>query len=140
MHNNSPAPRRRRRGSMSIELLFVLPVALIVLMATIEFSMFLTARQQLTAASREGARVLALGGTPEEAEDAARLFLGSGRLAGATVTVFDTDDNGDPVPAGEPVTVRVSIPTAQAVPDLLAFIGFSLNGDVLVAQTVMRKE
>ena len=45
-----------------------------------------------------------------------------------------------PVPSGGPVSVRVSISAAQAVPDLLAFIGFSIRGDVLVAQTVMRKE
>lgn len=133
-------PNRTRRGAMAAELLFVLPIVLAVFLATVEFSMILTARQMITAASREGARVVALGGTAAEAEDAARKFLGTGSLAAADVVVTDTDQNGDPAQPGDPVSVRVSIPTAQVVPDLLAFIGFSISGDVLIAQTVMRKE
>lgn len=131
---------RPRRGSMSVELLFALPVALIVFLAMIEFSQLLAARQQLQAASREGARVAALGGDEAEAEAAARRFLGAGALAAAEVVVTDTDNQGQPVPTGGPVSVRVSLPAPLAVPDLLAFIGFSIRGDTLVAQTVMRKE
>jgi Flp pilus assembly protein TadG len=132
--------RRKRRGSMLIELLFALPIALIVLLAMIEFSQILAARQQLQAASREGARVAALGGDPTEAEAAARQFLGTGNLAAATVVVGETDSSGQPIPTGGPVYVIVSLPTGQAVPDLLAWIGFSIRGDTLIAETVMRKE
>jgi hypothetical protein len=36
--------------------------------------------------------------------------------------------------------VTISIPATQAVPDLLAFVGFSLRKHRLTAQTVLRKE
>lgn len=53
----------------------------------------------------------------------------------------DQDNNsGYPIPHGEPVMVRLDIPANAAVPDLLAFMGFSLNNQTLVGQTIMRKE
>jgi hypothetical protein len=133
-------PGRKRRGAFAAELLFVFPILLAVLMATFEFSMILAARQMMSGASREGARVSALGGTADEAEAAARRFLGTGSLAAADVIVNDTDGSGNPAQPGDPVSVIVRIPTPQVVPDLLAIIGFSIRGDVLVAETVMRKE
>src|SRR5947209_2475357 len=134
------ANRTVRRGTLALELLFALPVLLAVLLATVEFSMLLVARQQLLVASREGARVAAQGGDSTEVQQAVALFLGTGPLAGARVDAVLTDDSGQPLPSGAAVAVTLSLPTTQAVPDLLAFIGVSLRRDTLITQTVMRKE
>jgi Flp pilus assembly protein TadG len=131
---------RRRPAAVAVELLLALPLLLAVLLGTIEFSMLLVARQQLLVASREGARVAAQGGDATDVEQAVQLFLGASSLAGASVQAVLTDDSGQPLPTGAPVAVTVTLPTTQVVPDLLGFIGFSLRGDTLTAQTVMRKE
>lgn len=131
---------RTRRGAMAIELLFVLPVLLAFLFGMIEFSMLVMSRQQMLTASREGARVAATGGSVADVQQSMQLFLGTGSLSQATVDVILTDSNGQPVATGGPVAVTVSLPATQAAPDLLAFLGFSLQGETIVAQTVMRKE
>jgi len=66
--------------------------------------------------------------------------LGDARYAQASVTAMLTDSNGDPVASGEPIAVRVQMPAGAAVPDLLVFAGLSIRNQVLVGQTVMRKE
>jgi Flp pilus assembly protein TadG len=123
-----------------IELLFALPILLAVLLAVVEFSLILVARQQLVTASREGARVAAQGGTVADVVQAVQQFLGTGTLSGAAVSAVLTDDNGVPLPSGSPVAVTVSLPLTQVAPDLLRFVGFSINGQTLATQTVMRKE
>ena len=132
--------RERRGGSLTLELLFVLPILMAVLLGTIEFSLFGLARQQLVAASREGARVAALGGSQQDVRNAVQLYLGNGQLAPAAIQAVLTDPAGNPIPSGQPVTVTVSVPATQAVPDLLAFLGISLTNENIIAQTVMRKE
>jgi Flp pilus assembly protein TadG len=77
---------------------------------------------------------------------------------GTPVLTALTDDNGQPindpfqsngqssneptqpVPSGEPVLVRVQTPASNAVPDLLAILGVSVQNNNLVGQTIMRKE
>src|SRR5436190_24393313 len=111
---HTTATARRRPGStLAVELLFVLPILLVVVFATIEFSALLTVRQQLQAASREGARVAALGGDTQQVEAAVRNFLGSGSLADAKVESVLTDAQNQPLPSGAAVAVTVSLPTAQ---------------------------
>jgi Flp pilus assembly protein TadG len=139
-HRTTTRRHHRRRGSLTAELLFVLPILLVFLLGTVEYSMLFLAEQQLMVASREGARVAALGGTSTDVEQAARQVLGTGSLGQATVESVLTDDLGQPLPTGSPVAVTVSIPAAQAVPDLLAFAGLSIRNQTLAAQTVMRKE
>jgi Flp pilus assembly protein TadG len=131
---------RRRAGSMTVELLLALPVLLTFLFGMVEFSMLLLARQELLTASREGARVAALGGSEADVAQATRLFLGAGSLSQANVQMVLTDAKGAPLHSGSPVAVTVSIPASQAVPDLLAFIGLSIANETLAAQSVMRKE
>ncbi|MFO0879667.1 MAG: TadE/TadG family type IV pilus assembly protein [Gemmataceae bacterium] len=131
---------KRRRGGIAIELLFVLPVLLAVLLASVEFSLWLTAQQQVALAGREGARVASTGGTEEEIQNAVRLVLGEPRYDRSTVTVTITDELGNPLTSGDPVAVVVQLPVRYVVPDLLAFIGLSIRNQVLVNQTVMRKE
>ncbi len=129
-----------RRGSISLEFLFLLPIALVITLAMVEFCLILVARQQLTAASREGARVAAIGGDAQAVSDAVHAFLGTGTLAAADVQSVLTDPSGAPLPSGALVQVTVTLPTSQAVPDLLAPFGFSIATDVIVARTIMRKE
>jgi Flp pilus assembly protein TadG len=125
---------RRRRGSITLELLLALPILLAVLLATVEFGMLLLAQQQLQGASRDGARVGALGGTEQDVEDAALAVLGNGAFAQAQITA-DLPDK-----PGEPVEVVVQIPAVKVVPDVLGFIGISLRDVTISAKTVMRKE
>jgi Flp pilus assembly protein TadG len=120
---------RTRQGSLSLELLLVLPILLLILGATVLFGMMLVAQQVLTAASREGARSASIGDCTD-AEDAAKATL-NGKLAGAKV---ECDDDGTNV------TVTVSIPAKEAIPDLLKGVGFSLEGITLASTTVMKKE
>jgi Flp pilus assembly protein TadG len=137
---NKCGPDRRRSGTAVLEMLIALPVLLAVLLAVVEFSMILVAQQQIVAASREGARVAAQGGAQSDVVQAVQQFLGKGRLSNATIATVLTDTSRQPLPSGSPVSVTVSLPTAQAVPDLLAFVGFSISNKNLVGQTVMRKE
>src|SRR5580692_9855782 len=88
-----------RGGSAAIELLLVLPLLLLVILASVEMSMLIAAEQQLQLASREGARVAALGGTTSDVENAARAVLGQVALYTATIESVLTDSTGNPLPA-----------------------------------------
>ena len=129
--------KKRRRGALAMELLFALPIMLAVLLAMVEFSILLSARQQVTSAAREAARVAALGGSPTEIRTIVDRFLGP-QVAQIEATLNDV--NGNPLPSGEPIQVVVSVPMFRMVPELLGFIGFSLRGQELTARAVMRKE
>jgi Flp pilus assembly protein TadG len=121
-------------------MLLVLPVLLVILLGTVEFALWLAAQQQTTLASREGARVAATGGSADDVNAAVGLVLGSARLQQAQVTTVLTNSAGNPALPGEPVSVQVQLPTSAVVPDLLIFTGISIKNQVLVSQTVMRKE
>ncbi len=133
-----------RRGILTFELLLVLPILLIVVLAAVQFSLTLYARQQLVAASREGCRVAALGGNLSEVEGTIRRTLGNGRLADVDIEL--TDETGKPLsdgmilPSGDSVAVWLRLPTVHVVPNLLRFIGYSIQTDEMVARTVMRRE
>jgi hypothetical protein len=138
------ARRERRRGSLTVELLLVFPILLGLLLAMIEFSMLLYSRQQLVAASREGARTAALGGDLRDVEQTVRYYLGEGRLADAQVSMIDMHGQSvsaaNAVPPGEPVEVWLRLRANHAVPDLLRIVGYSIKDDEIVARTVMRRE
>jgi Flp pilus assembly protein TadG len=120
----------------AVELLLLLPIVLAVLIAMVEYSMILSIDQQLAVASREGARVAAQGGTTVEVEAAARLVLGTGSVGQNTVVTSQLTDV-----SGNPVTVQVVIADASTVvPNMLRFVGFSINGTPLAGTTVMRRE
>jgi Flp pilus assembly protein TadG len=121
-------------------MLVLLPVFITLLLAVVQISLMLAVSHQLAAASREGARVAAQGGDEQEIDDAVRRSLGNGRLSQATIDKVLTDDKGRPLHSGEPVVVMVSIPAADAVPDLLRFIGWTLDDETFRGRTIMRKE
>jgi Flp pilus assembly protein TadG len=130
----------RRRGSLTVELLLVLPILLAILLAMFEFSALLVARQELLSASREGARVAALGGDENQVREAVSRALNAHYDQAVTVRTLLTDSSGEPVESGSPVVVRLELPTAAAAPDLLRFIGISIHGETIIAQATMRKE
>src|SRR5688500_1485555 len=130
--------KQRRTGAMAVELLFVFPLLLAVLLGTVEFSLWLAAQQQVALASRGGARVAATGGSAGDVGQAVRLVLGDARFEQAQLRADLTDANGDALASGQPVSVLVQLPVTAVVPDLLAFIGVSIRGQVIVSQTVMR--
>ena len=117
-------------------LMLLLPVVLALVMGMVEYSLMLSADQQLAVASREGARVAAQGGTSAEVEASARLALGHGKLAKKAVVVSQLSDV-----SGSPVRVAVTVANAATVvPDLLRFVGLSIKNHPLAGSTVMRRE
>jgi len=133
-------PSRKRSATLVVELLFVLPVLLIVMLATVEFSLWLTAQQQVTLASREGARTAAQGGSINDVQQTVQLVLGPNWASAAQVLATLNDSDGNPLPSGAPVTVLVTLPVGTVVPDLLVLAGFSIRNEIIASQTVMRKE
>jgi hypothetical protein len=132
--------RDARRGSAAVELLFVFPVVLALLLGTVEFSLWLAAQQQVTLAAREGARVAATGGSSDDVNSAVALVLGSTRASQAQVVSVLTASDGTSLVPGDPVLVQVQLPASAVVPDLLIFLGLSIKNQAILSQTVMRKE
>jgi len=126
-----------RPGLLAIELLIALPILLSLLLAMVQFSLLMSARQQVTNAAREGARVLALGGGADDVRLTVDRFLGENA---AKINATLTDENGDPIASGQPVEVMVTITTRALVPDMLGMIGFGLGDTKLISKAVMRRE
>lgn len=59
--------RMRERGAVAVEFAILLPVLLLILMGTMEFGRAFNTQTSLTAAAREGARVMAITKDPNEA-------------------------------------------------------------------------
>ncbi len=154
MRNQNDAPRCPRRNSRglqmsprvgainSAEILFILPFVLAILFGIVQYSLWLAAQARYAAASREGARVAAVGGTPAEIETAVKNNLLAGE---ATVVEIQYDIYSDitlmtPKTTGDYVAVRVTVAACKVVPDLLRFIGYSVCHECIMGQTVLRKE
>lgn len=125
----------------------VFPLLMALLFAMIQFSMVLSARQHVQAASREAARLVAHGGDPGDAENLVIQSLNSAGLGNAAVVVGKLDNSGklnsDPnliFLSGDLLAVEVTLPIHSAAPDLLGFLGLNFLGDDIVARTVMTKE
>ena len=71
----APRVRSRRRvrgdrGAIALEFVLIVPILALVVFGIIEFGRGYNAKIELTGAVREGARALALGEAPSDAEDA----------------------------------------------------------------------
>jgi hypothetical protein len=138
--------RKRRRGTVVVELLLVLPILLIMLLGMLEFSMILTAEEELLTASREGARLASHGcgdrkEIEEEVRETVKRVLGKGRLGDACVEVhWHPEDPREPLHGRDRVEVVVHLGATHAVPNLLAWAGFSIAKRQLSAATVMNVE
>jgi Flp pilus assembly protein TadG len=138
---------QRRRGTVTTEMMLALPVLLITMFGTIQFSMVLFAKQQVQAASREAARTAARGGVQSDVEHVAKHYLDTAGLGGATVDVGNVDANGNlvdpggnPIACGDPVTVEVHLKGSTAAPRLLRVVGLRFLERDIIARTVMCKE
>ncbi|MCE9534489.1 MAG: pilus assembly protein [Planctomycetes bacterium] len=130
----------KRPGSIAVEMLIILPVFLVILLGFVELTMLVIVEERLAAASYQGARVASQGGSTTDVETAVHHSLGPGSVSTYlndiiyTPTVLATANSGDEI------TVRLEIEAKRVIPDLLRFIGYSISNQILVAQTVMRKE
>jgi Flp pilus assembly protein TadG len=130
----SPAHRRvgrdERRGVAVVEFALVAPLMVLLVLGMLECGRLFLVRQTLIVAAREGARVAAYSDRGQVAPQVNRV-LADASLAGATIT---TEPAGSPA-AGDPVTVRVSLPFQNA-----AWIPpFFLRGHTVTASATMRK-
>lgn len=134
MRPSQRRPKPDRRGLLSLELAAALPILLVVLAATVEFSMLLSAQGTLADASRSAARAAALGvRDKEELLATARQTLGPRLGASPGVLVLDDDASGT-------VSVAVRVPMGSAAPNLLWPVGYDLSGRYLTASATMASE
>lgn len=146
--------RRRRRsgGSVTIEMLVVLPVLLIVLSSVVQFGYYFARAEQLALAARNGAleasrtpALLAAGTVPSNIEDAVRHQLQSSNISTIAIivehnTIDGTEDvlrtdyvtNTCPEPTAalptSAVRVTVCVPLTDLMPNLLSIFGFNIAG------------
>ena len=122
--------RRRRVGAiLSTELLFLLPILLVLLLALLEFTFLINAETKVTLASREGARAAALGGSSDDVLAAITVVLGS-NLAAQMQWEISYPNNEQTT--GNPVQVSVAVPAKAVVPIL---IFGNLDAQTLTIQT-----
>jgi len=132
--------RSRKGALLSTELLFVLPILAGLLFAMVEFSMLLSAKQQIKSASRLACRVASLpAADPVQLEHVVRGAAEQGLVRSSLIESyelrFDPGQN-----TGDEVVAEVRVPMRAAAPNLLSVVGFNLKGRHLTARTVMRKE
>ena len=101
--------RHRERGVVAVEFALVAPLLILLIFGAIQFGRAYNAKIELSAAVREGARVLALGSDDPAAvtRDAAP------GLDPDAITVITSDD---PCTAGTPATVDASYPFDLNIP------------------------
>ena len=139
-----------RRGFLSLELAFTLPILAVVLFALFEFSLLFLARSKVVEAAHQGARLasrpavntngvdtvdtLGTDGISEAVEWRIRRLLSPRLREAAVIDIHGGHHTGDIV------TVSVTVPMHHAAPDLLWPIGYSLKGRSLHATSHMVKE
>lgn len=151
--NRMNTRRHNRRGAiLSLELIMVLPILLVVLLATVEFGILLMSSQGVGAAASVGARNAALPSSSKATVTAAVATALDGYIWQGTEEVviyvdsgsgFVLDNNGSVLanaPSGSVVSVTVNVESDQAAPNLLKFFGISLTGKELTTTYVTRKE
>ena len=125
---------RSDKGVAAVELAFVLPVLLMLMIGIIDFSSLFFLRNNMVTIARDSARALALGAvTPAEAKKLAEDNLVNWN-ATFTVTAEEPVNPGD-----TDVVVSISVPMADAAPIGLVFdmVGFTGTMD---ARVTMRQE
>lgn len=126
---------RKRRGSISMELVLTLPLLMTLLLGIFEFSLLLLARGDVVQASRAGARMATLNGVTEN-DVQAEVQRTLGTRFGSDIQV----ETQLAEKSGEEILVTVRVPMGAAAPNLLWPIGYNLQGRELLAETRMVKE
>jgi Flp pilus assembly protein TadG len=104
-----------RRGASAVEMAFVAPVFLTLILGIIESSRLGMVSQMMTTAAREGCRVAVLvGSTQSEVQNRVNAVLnGSGITVGKVTPTCTGSYSWDTSPAGTPITVSLSVPYSQ---------------------------
>lgn len=129
--------RRRRLGAvMSMELIFVLPILLALILASIEFGMLWSSGRRVEEAAAAGCRTASFRGADDLA---VRRSIERTLDRASLVKTYAIDIRRD-LPNPNEVCVTVKVPMKAAAPDMLGIIGFTLGSRTITAQSVMRKE
>lgn len=149
---------RRRRGTTTVELAFVLPVFIIFVYAIIEFGHTQMVNNLLNSATRTAARLGAVEGTTTaDVENHVRQVLGSG-INSEAVEIFVKDagtaeSGGSPPDTGAGIEALSNLEVSEAEPRQLFVVrakvpyssialipNWLLDGVVLESQAFMRHE
>lgn len=146
--------KRRRRGAVSVEAAFVLPLVMLVLLGILEYGRYVMLLQVLTNATREGAHYalthteavtlhgVTHGNTTAEVQAIVTKAAGGQKLTGQTIQVYESDVQGNDLgawtdaAAGESICVRVSGTYNFLIPRLL----FLPSTRTVTVQSIMRSE
>lgn len=119
-----------------MELILVLPIVMALVFGMIEIGMLWSSGQRVKEAAAAGCRVAGFRGADQVAvRRAVEHGLGRPSLV-KNYNINVTNVNNNPYE----VCVSVSVPMSAAAPDLLKFVGFSLVGRTLTAESIMRRE
>ncbi len=129
--------RKRRLGAiLSMELIFVLPILLALILASVEFGMLWSSGRRVEEAAAAGCRTASFRGADEVA---IRRSIERTLDRASLVKSYAVDVRRD-LPDTNEVCVTVTVPMKAAAPDMLGIIGFTLGSRKITAQSVMRKE
>ena len=126
-----------RAGSFSVELIFVLPILLLVVFALVELSLVLAAERKLAEVSGVVARTGSLGGTEAEMTAVMKAAVGPKWADNAELKLEVSPPDADGRLQGTTLQVTVSLPAKYAGPNLLRSIGIDLTEATLVGRTVI---
>lgn len=141
----TPRQRRRRKGAvMTVEMLFILPLIILVLLAIAEFSFMLLGMQAISAAANVGAREAALPSSDDTSvemavEDALAGWIFQTKEETKTF-VNGIDSDVSTAVSGDTIEVVVILQTTHAVPDMLRFIGLTIAGQEIRTTFSTRRE
>lgn len=133
-----PNPTRRAGLVFSVEVLFVLPILLLIVFLLVELSLLLAAERRLAEVSGVVARTGSLGGT--DADMTTVMKSAAGDKWDDHVVLKVVPENPNDRVQGRPLEVTVELPARYAGPNLLRSIGIDLTGATLVGRTVILVE
>lgn len=155
---STPAPLRRRQGSVVLEFILAFPIILILTLAVIEFSLYSLLQQTITTATVEGARQSAtIGSTTNSVGNLIHQYLainslnlvvqpaspGNGnvlvsiqkstnptvKLGNSDITCYPVGPTPTATETKVTVCVNLTDPSGSSpLPNLLSSFGFSLTG------------
>ena len=106
---------RERGGAAIVEMAFVLPIFIVLVLGQIESSRLGMVAQLLNTAAREGCRVAVINGKTQGDVQARvdAVLSGSGISVGTVTPTCTGTTTWDEAPAGTPITVSFSVPFSQ---------------------------
>jgi len=129
---------KERRGTVAVEVAVIALPLLLLIFWILEFGRLVMVEQVLTNAAREGARRAVLEHmTASQVRTQVLQYLGQTSVPGANVDVQPADVPFHLLGFGDPITVTVSVPYAQAS---LFPLPAGLQGSTLSSTAVMRAE